>query len=212
MGDFDRVDNAPKANETKKIAVVLVLGVVLIGLVATQFMKHSGPQNAAGAPTVNTADLSAPALPEDLSPAQVAALIADLQKDPTTALLHPVGAKDPALAAAPRNPFGISKTWLAQLIIDKPAPTPTVTPRTPTDPPPTTPLRTPVGLRADDYKLTGILNGNTAVINGTVVKTGATIGRARVIGIHDKTVVLQPADFPDAPTVELNFQSSLNPN
>jgi hypothetical protein len=222
MGDFDRhSNNSAKPNETKKMVIVLALGVVLIGLVAMQFMKRGSPQTAVGAPVGSGVALPPPVLSEEISPQALANMLSDLQNDPTRPLLRPGAANDSALNVAPRNPFRMSRDWLDSLF------TPVVTPATapvlivepvqPVRPVATAPVETRpyvpapriIVLQASDYKLSGILNGTMAVINGKVVKVGDVVSKARVIEINDSTVRLQAAESPAGPTLVLSMGSVL---
>jgi hypothetical protein len=217
MGDFDRNDNSPKSNETKKLVIVLALGVVLIGLVAMQFLKNGSPQTAAGAPVNTGVALPPPVVSEELSPGTLANMLHELQNDSTQTLLRPGAAGDAALDTAPRNPFRMSNDWLRSLFNTKPV-APALTPTSNPAPmfvttrpvPPTYPAPSPIALQAADFKLTGILNGTMAVINGKVVKIGDVVGKARVIDITDNSVRLQPADFPNGPTLVLSMGSLLD--
>jgi hypothetical protein len=217
MGDFDRHNSSPKNNETKKLVVVLGLGVVLIAVVAMQFMKRGAPQAAAGAPVGNGAALPQPVLTEEISPQALANMTNDLKNDPTAPLLRGPAMADRVLNTPPRNPFRMSGAWLQSLLAaqtpvaaaTKPASTPPVV--TPFPAPMVTPFPAPAlnVLRAEDYKLTGILNGTTAVINGRIVMVGDTVGKARIIDITDNTVRLQSADSPNGPTLALSLAALL---
>jgi hypothetical protein len=222
MGDFDRNDNSPKPNETKKLVVVLALGVVLIGLVAMQFMKRGAPQAAVGAPVGNGVALPPPILNEEISPQVLTNMLHEIENDPTDPLLRAVPAGAASLNIPPRNPFRMSAHWFQSLFaaapvvpVTAPPVTPVKTPEPPVATPPVLPPTTtaapaPVVLRAADYKLSGILNGTMAVLNGKVVKVGDVIGNARVIEISENAVRLQPADFPTGPTLVLSLASQLN--
>ena len=220
MGDFDRHSSSPKPNETKKMVVVLALGVVLIGLVAMQFMKGGSPQSAVGAPVGGGVALPPPDLSQEISPQTLALMLNDLQNDPTRSLLNAGPAGHAALDAAPRNPFRMSADWYQSLFA------PGVVPATATAPafnpvtspgaaaagdshPPVAPGGRTVTLQASDYKLSGILNGTMAVINGKVVKVGDTVGKARVLDIAENTVRLQPADSPASPPLVLSMSALL---
>ena len=217
MGDFDRNSSSPKPNEAKKMVIVLGLGVVLIGLVAMQFMKRGAPQAAAGAPMGAGDPLPRPVLSEEISPQSLASMINDLRNDPTKPLLREGVTADGLLNTPPRNPFRMSNAWLQSLfaaptpvaVTTKPAPTPIDV--TPAPTPAINPFPTPavVALRAEDYKLTGLLNGTMAVINGRVLKVGDTVGKARIMDIDDNTVRLQPIDQPNGPTIVLSLTALL---
>jgi len=213
MGDFDRNDNSGKRNEAKKLVAVLGLGVVLIVLVAMQFMKNGGPQAAAGAPVNNGVALPPPVVSEEISEKALANMINDLQNDPTKPLLRNGAATDHALDATPRNPFSLSNVWLNELI--RPVSTASQTQPQHTEPRPyvtSLPVNAaqPLALRAEEFKLASIINGNMAVINGKVVKAGDVVGKARIVDIREDGVTLQLADFPNGPRMELSIQPRLN--
>jgi hypothetical protein len=213
MGDFDRNDNSAKPDETKKLVIVLGLGVVLIGLVAMQFMKRGAPQAAAGAPMGNGVALPPPVLSEEISPQALATMMNDLRNDPTRPLLRGSAAADGLLSTPPRNPFRISNAWLQSLFAPQTAVAPATKPAPATTNPAPQPIPLPspssFALRAEDYKLTGILNGTMAVINGKVIKVGDTVGKARILNIDDNSVRLQSADFPNGPTLVLSLTTLL---
>jgi hypothetical protein len=213
MGDFDRNDNSPKPNETKKLVVVLALGVVLIVLVAMQFMKGGAPQAAVGSPVGNGMALPPPILSDEISPQSLATMLGDLQNDPTAPLLRTGARGGGPLNTPPRNPFRMNGDWYHSLqrqdpvqpvVATRPDPVPVYVPPHLPDPTPT-----PTVLKAADYKLTGILNGTTAVINGRIVKVGDIVGQARVLEVRDNGVRLQAADSPEGPTLLLSMGTSL---
>src|ERR1043165_6501822 len=103
MGDFDR-NKAPggeKKNETKKMAAVCMLGVVLLALVGMQFLKK-GPQQAVGAPANSGVALPTPVFNGEISKQALTAKLNDLQNDPTAALLKGDVHTDHTLDAVPR--------------------------------------------------------------------------------------------------------------
>jgi hypothetical protein len=175
-----------------------------------QFTKRAGPQPAMGAPTAAFSTLPSPVVNEDLSASGLAGMIADLQKDPTSALLLNAGTTDTTPNAVPRNPFRMSRTWFTALNPTTPPPiTPTPAVAQPKPAPlPTAPDR-PAALRDQEFRLTAIL-GTSAIVNGKVVQAGAIIGRARVLEIRPNAVILQPTDSRTAPTLELALPSSLD--
>lgn len=214
MGDFDRNTSSAgeKPADTKKMVIVVALGVVLIGLVAMQMMKHGGgPQVAAGAPVADGVALPPPVVAEEISPDALAHMTADLQNDPTSKLLRQESRGDDSLNAVPNNPFSMDGTWLATLI--RPGRTTPVQAVQPTQEPVRqanpTPLAAGTALRAEDYKLASIVNGNMAIINGKIVKTNDIVGKAKVLQIRDDAVVLQSFDSPTGPTIEISMSTRL---
>jgi hypothetical protein len=220
MGDFDRNVSASsdKPNETKKMVVVLGLGVVLIGLVAMQMMKKgNGPQPAVGAPAGNGVALPPPVLTEEISPNALAVMTAQLQNDPTSQLLkvgHEAG--DPKLDAVPRNPFALSSALLANLRTE-----PRIVPA-PVTPNPVQPTPTPVAVaipapRREDFKLS-MISGDMAIINGRIVRVGDIVDpqknggtvKGRVLQIRSDAVLLQNPESIDGATIEISTSPTLN--
>lgn len=205
MGDFDRFEKPAQANESKKLVMVVALGAMLLGLVGYQFVKR-GPQQAAAA------ELSGP--PELASANETPAVLRDaLTHNPTAKLLQNDGTQAPAPKPL-RNPFRMSKEWLAVL-------NPPVQPVKPTNNTTTKPIVpqvvvntvVPITLRAEDYKLSSVVttgNGMAAIINGKVVRAGDVMGQARILEITGEEVTLQHVSFPDGPITTISMQRKLN--
>jgi len=201
MGDFDRVEKSNQAGESKKLIMVVTLGATLLGTVGYQLVKR-GPQQASASEIPEGPAVSVSETP--------AVLRSTLLQNPTTGLLQ--GSEKPPAAKPMRNPFKMADSWLALLHQIKPDKPPVLP-----DPPKTQPKPVPevvaLGLRAEDYKLSSIVNsvtGMSAIINGRVVNEGGTVGKARVLRISGEEVLLQHIDFPNGPTTTLSMQPKIN--
>jgi hypothetical protein len=199
MGDFDRNEKPAEGSQSKKLAMVGVLGIVLLVVVGMQMVKR-GPSAAAAAS--NTASLVATATDE--SPE---ILRATLLRDPTQTLLT----TERATAAQPRlpNPFRMSASWRKSITRDVVVVVPQQPTTKPADvivPTPVPQTVTPLALKASDYKLNVILNQNgnqTAVVNGVILTKGQYIKDALVVDVRADAVVLRHKDFADGPRLEL---------
>src|SRR5947208_1748791 len=110
MGDFDRVHNTGSQGDSKKIGMVVVLGLVLVGVLAFHFSKP-GPHVA-----VASSVGSAPGFVATPAPTETPEIaLSKLQEDPTASLLRGGTTEDPVLAKVPRNPFSMSTRWVASL-------------------------------------------------------------------------------------------------
>jgi hypothetical protein len=206
MGDFDRKqDKSAERDQSKQVIMVIVLGVVLIGVVGYHFMKK-GPQAAIAAAPGAGGQIPMPMGEETAEQAKDA-----LRQDPTAALLRETAAVDNTLNTVPRNPFLMSEGWRSSLVLQvEPVITPTVTPTVVT--PRTTPVRVIPSPKAENFKLGSTLrqgNGYLAIINGRIVSAGAVVNDARVIDIQEGKVVLQHANYPDGPQIELTMEPKL---
>ena len=204
MGDFDRVQNPSAKNESKKIGLVILLGLVLVGVVVFHFTKQ-GPQVASAAP----GPLGNPTPDPIAATESPDKALTALEQDPTAHLLPAPAIEDPTLSKVPRNPFRISSVMLAGIVkpveIVTPQPAPTVP--IPTTPQVIKPIEPP--LRIEDYKLSSVLHVGgklTAVINGKIVSSGMLVDKARVLDIREDGVTLQNSQAPDGPTINLNMQ------
>ena len=200
MGDFDRLQAAPKGNDNRKALLALVLAVVLVAMVAHWYF---------GGPAVAGAALPLP-LPHDdgTSPEALARLHAELNDDPTAALLHS-SAKPDVISQIPRNPFRMAPAWAALLIKTTPTPEPPkpATQTAPLEPAFTVAATRPESpaIRASDYRLQGTFNlgGWEAFINNKRVRVGDTVDKARVLEIREDAVVVRHVDYPDGPKTTL---------
>jgi hypothetical protein len=211
MGDFDRVQQpGAKTNETKKVAMVVVLGAVLLGMLGFQMLKK-GPGQAAAANTSSGSEPAA-AAPGIDQPTEV--LRAALAQDPSASYdLTGQGAVFPTSTL--RNPFRMSQEFHTHLKPEKP---PEIKPVVPVNP--VEPVRPPVhitpaaikSLPPAAYKLSMItvIGGNlSAMINARLVSAGAIIGDALVVEVRDDGVTLRHKDEPSGPTLELTLRREL---
>ncbi|HEY4330238.1 MAG TPA: hypothetical protein VGN88_10925 [Phycisphaerae bacterium] len=212
MGDFDRHENnsAPKQSETKKMVAVLGLGVVLIAVVAFEFLKKS-PQAAVGAPVDSASGiLPPPVVDGDISPAALTGIISELKNDPTKNLLRSGMQADPKLDEVPRNPFVISPTWVKALtkqevVQQQPEPRPIFQSSSTPPPPPPPP---PLVLKPEEYKLNSLISavdGMNAIINGKIARVGSVIDSAVVVEIGSNSVILQHVNSPNSPKLEIKM-------
>jgi len=212
MGDFDRQESGgAKSKDTKKAVLALVLGMVLIGLLANWYLKRT--MQPPVAPGSGGAAVPVPIVDDDMSPAGLVKLQAELKNDPTKALLQPKSAT--VVAVLPRNPFRMSDGWMRELYPPAaPVPTPiAVTPTnngTPTPPPPV--VVQPLGLNPADYKLQSLFSsgaGFAALINSQTVRVGDIVGVAKVLDIQIDKVILQHFNYPDGPKLVLPWKDGM---
>src|SRR5689334_2282070 len=115
MGDFDRIQTGGTKNDSKKIALMVVLGLVLVGVLGSHFTKP-GPQTASAA-----TDLLPASAPESAGGGQTPEVaLSGLKEDPTDNLLRNTVVDDPSLSGVPRNPFRMSTSWLTSSTKVKP--------------------------------------------------------------------------------------------
>lgn len=204
MGDFDRRQDPQASNgQSKQITLMIVLGVVLMGVLGHHFLKQGPtPAKAAGM----GGGIPVPIIEE--TPEQASDL---LRQDPTAALLRPTATVDDALSKLPRNPFLISEQWRASLVAaPEPERTPAAIPAVVT-PRPITVRAIPVP-KAEHFKLGSTMRqgvGYVAIINGRIVTVGALVGDARVLEIQEGRAVLQHAEYPEGPKLELKMEPKL---
>jgi hypothetical protein len=204
MGDFDRSDAGQPDSQAKKIGFMIILACLLVAVLGFHFMRHGGPRAATAFPGGPAAAAPAEVTPEAAAEA--------LRRDPTAALLV-AAAPDRSLDTLPRNPFAISDAWRASLVRQ-----PDAAPAAPATPLAVEPVarvaapRVAVPPKADKYKLgTIVRHGDRymAIVNGQIVAPGGLIDGARVVEIRADRVVLQHADYPDGPTVNLLIEPKL---
>ncbi len=214
MGDFDRVQqpgSAPK-NETKKIAMVVLLGAVLLGMLGYNMIKKGPGQAAAAQPANESGGGGNGAVTVIDQPTDV--LRAALAQDPAATLLkNPDANQFPTTTL--RNPFRMSVAMYDSIkpkaVEVAPAPTPNPTPGpTPNVLPTPTPTGTPAvkTLVAGAYKINTIIVSNghlSALINGRLVSAGGVVGDALVLEVRDNGVTLRHKDFPDGPTMDIRI-------
>ncbi len=199
MGDFDR-NQAPKQDDqSKKIAFVVILGVVFICVLGYPMMKR-GPQSAEGATGGGDASIA----PSDSTPDETPDQARDaLHNDPTASLLTGAPKDGQEFSKIPHNPFLRSTEWRSALI--RPAdPVHPVAVRS-YDPAPVV-AHVSLTVKADAYKLASIVQQQDhllAIINGTIVTTGMFVDGARVVEIRADHVTLQNADDPEGPSVQV---------
>jgi hypothetical protein len=204
MGDFDRHAKQNEAAQSKKLIMVGVLGAVLVGVVAMQFMKGPAVADASALPGAGGG--SAAQAPEE-SPE---VLRASLLKDPTPELLA-AGPRAKTVVPIERNPFAMAHTWRTALAPKEPTPEPTPVAVT-VQPEPVAPVIAapqPLELKAADYKLSMILVSNNqyiALINGLTVSTGSRIKDALVLDVQADTVVLRHKDFENGKPLRLQLK------
>jgi hypothetical protein len=210
MGEFDRHQNQPRGNDTRKAVMALVLGVVLIIMLANWYLK-SPPAAVAGVPAAVSAGASPFILSDDMSPTALAQLQTQLNSDPTGALLLDRGTAPATDAPALRNPFRVAPAWQARLIRQAaPQVVADPQPRIAVEPQPTPPRPEIPALRSADYKLQSLFvqNGQrSALINSREVRVGDVVGKARVLEIRDNAVILQHLEAPNAPPITLSMPS-----
>jgi hypothetical protein len=194
--------NQAKQTSKKQLAILGVLSLVLLGAVAHYGMGQ-GPQPASadqgGGDVVPT-----PKHPRDA--------IKELMADPTRTLL--CGRHDATMQseAAPHNPFAMAERWRSSLTRPEPVAEPVVQ-RPEVTPQPVYVAPTPrVHVAADTsgIKLQGIMRGartTYAIVNGSIVKVGGTVGNLRVVEILDDRIRLVPSNEADAQPVEVTVKS-----
>jgi hypothetical protein len=204
MGDFDRKpEKSGQKDQGKQMILMAVLGVIFVGVLGYHYMGR-GPQAALAAPGMGG---GIPMPVADETPEQASNA---LREDPTAALLRNSTAIDTSLNTLPRNPFMMSDQWRSTLIQEAP---PAMTPVAPTviTPRPVNARTIPVP-KAENFKLGSTIRqggGYMAIINGRIVSKSAVVDDARVVDIQEGRVVLQHADHPDGPRIELTMDPKL---
>jgi hypothetical protein len=207
MGEFDKNPQVSRpADQKRKHILVAVLGLVFLAVICFHFLKGNPVPASAG--MISPANAPAAAAITDTPDGA----LAKLDIDPTANLLQGNPALDPDLAAVPHDPFRVSEHFRAQVKVDLPPiqkqPDPRLVAVTPK-------VEAPV-IPANALKLEGIMRmggagGNklAAIVNGSILMTGQTVGNARIVEIHEDGIIVRHKDWPDGPSTTLTIQPKL---
>ena len=200
MGEFDK--NQPptqtSADARRKQILVGVLGAVLLGVLGFHFLSGSPESARAGGTSGTESESAAPAAAQ--SPADE---LRDLRNDPTANLLTG-GAADAESTKPAHDPFRLADIFRVVTKNDnvKPVETTHVDSR-PTEYVPEIPVIPQSSLRIEViFRVGSKLQG---IVNGQIVRTGDTVGDARIVDIQSDRVVVRHKDYPDGPTTTALF-------